>query len=88
MSRWLLLALAGLCLTPSPAEGGIRRSGTPLVVQPVSHPQLPSGPDDRAQEPEPRLPERSRTRSEGRPPVLPLPQRDGVCAATSVCETY
>ena len=86
MSRWLLLALAGVCLAATPAEGGIKRTGTPLVVLPVLQPQLPSRPADRVREPRPRLPESFR--APGRPPVLPLQQREGVCAATSVCETY
>jgi hypothetical protein len=88
MSRWLLLALAGVCLATTPAEGGIKRSGTPLVIVAASHPLLASGPEDRVQERRPRLPESFRARFEGRPPVLPLQQREGVCAATSVCETY
>jgi hypothetical protein len=88
MSRWLLLALAGICLAATPAKGGIKRGGTPLVIQPVSHPQLPSGPDDRAHEPQTRLPESFRGRSGRRPSALPRQQREGVCAATSVCETY
>lgn len=88
MSRWLLLALAGVCLAATPAEGGIKRSGTPLVVLPVLQPQLPSRPADRVRESRPRLPESFRAPFEGRPPVLPLQQREGVCAATSICETY
>jgi hypothetical protein len=87
MSRWLLLAFAGLCLAATPAEGGVKRSGTPPVILP-SHPQLPSGPNERVQTGPARSPESFRARFEGRSPVPPRQQGEGVCATTAICDTY
>ena len=86
MSRWLPLALAGICLAVTPAAGGVKRSGTPLVTLP--QPRLAPGPADRVQAPRPRLPESFRAGSEGRMPTPTPQQQEGVCAATLVCETH
>jgi hypothetical protein len=86
MSRWLLFALAGICLAATPAHGGIKRTGTPTISLPASRPPLPPRSDDRAQRDDRPLPESLRKLLEASPPVPQ--QRQGVCAATSICETY
>jgi hypothetical protein len=86
MARWFLLALAGVCLAATPAHGGVKRTGTPTISLPASRPPLPPRPDDRVQPEHRPLPENLRRLLEAPPPV---PQeREGVCAASSVCETY
>jgi hypothetical protein len=86
MSRWLALTLAGMCLAATPAHGGVKRTGTPTISLPASRPPLSPRSDNRAQRDPRPLPESLRKLLEG-PPPAPR-EREGVCAAGSICETF
>jgi hypothetical protein len=85
-SRWLALALAGICLAATPAHAGVKRAGTPAVDLPASRPPDLRQSGDRAQEPDRTRPESRRKLPD--PPTPVPPQPEGVCAAGSICETY
>ena len=87
MSRWLFFALVGSSLAALPAHGGIERTGDPAISVHASQPSAPAGPETRTRQDRRRVPESVDDLRQSRSPERPR-QRDGICAATSICETH